>query len=181
MNTASNRNNATVVTTIDYKTLILEQIARAPGIRYREILRLTGLTNGTLEYHLKILERMHKVNVDRHDGRRARYYSIDMSADDAHIIGYIRNNVARNIVSFVLEHDLCTFREIVDYISKAPSTASWHLKRLSEAGIVSIIFGQEYQLYRVVNNNLVKDVLCKYKENSWGEMANRYSEMFGEL
>jgi predicted transcriptional regulator len=181
MNTASSRNNATVITTIDYKTRILEQIARAPGIRYRELLRLTGLTNGTLEYHLKILERLNKVNVDRHDGRRARYYSIDMPADDAHVIGYIRNDVARQIVSFILEHDLCTFREIVEHINKAPSTASWHLKRLSEAGIISTTFGQEYQLYRVLNNNFVKVVLCKYKENSWGEMAKRYCEMFGEL
>jgi predicted transcriptional regulator len=181
MNTASTRDNVAVTTTVDYKTLILEQIAKAPGIRYRELLRLTGLTNGTLEYHLKILERMHKVNVDRHDGRRARYYSIDMSANDAHIIGYVRNNVARQIVSYILEHDLCTFREIVEHISKAPSTASWHLKRLHEAGIVTTIFGQEYQLYRVLNNILVKEVLWKYKENSWSEMAKRYYEMFGEL
>ena len=38
------------------KALILKQIDKSPGIRYRELLRLTGLTNGGLEYHLKILE-----------------------------------------------------------------------------------------------------------------------------
>ena len=39
----------------DIKGIILKYIDRVPGIRYRELLRLTSLTNGGLEYHLKIL------------------------------------------------------------------------------------------------------------------------------
>ena len=69
----------------DSKAAILKQIDKNPGIRYRELLRLTGLTNGELEYHLKILERSHKVKVDRHDGRRTRYYPLNISADESHI------------------------------------------------------------------------------------------------
>ena len=181
MSTISNKVNPHNATTINAKTIILEQIAKTPGIRYKELLRSTGLTNGNLEYHLKILERIHKLKVDRLDGRRARYYPIDISTDEAHIVGYVRNNVARQIVSFILEHDLCTFGEIVGHISKAPSTASWHLKRLSEAAILSVTFGQEYQLYRVINNNLVKQVLCNYEESSVDKMANEYYDMFGQL
>jgi len=30
----------------DSKTIILKQVERNPGIRYRELLRLTSLTNG---------------------------------------------------------------------------------------------------------------------------------------
>ena len=181
MSTISNKVYPHNTTTINAKTIILEQIAKSPGIRYRELLRSTGLTNGRLEYHLKILEKIHKLKVERLDGRRARYYPIDISADEAHLVGYVRNNVARQIVYFILEHDLCTFGEIVEQISKAPSTASWHLKRLSEAGIVSATFGQEYQLYRVINNNLVKQVLCKYEESPVDKMANEYYDMFGQL
>jgi predicted transcriptional regulator len=165
----------------DSKAVILKQIDKNPGIRYRELLRLTGLTNGGLEYHLKILERSHKVKVDRHDGRRTRYYPLNISADESHILGCLRNNVARQIVFFILGHDLCTFAEIVEHIKKAPSTASWHLKRLSEAGIISVGYGTEYQLYSAVNNNLVKKVLCKYEETFRDKIANAYYEMFGDL
>ncbi len=115
------------------KALILKQIDKSPGIRYRELLRLTGLTNGGLEYHL------------------------------------------------ILEHDLCTFGEIVEHIKKAPSTSSWHLKRLSDGGIISITYGQEYQLYSIVNNNLVKAVLYKYEESFRDKITNGYYEAFGEL
>jgi predicted transcriptional regulator len=163
------------------KSLILKQIDKSPGIRYRELLRLTGLTNGGLEYHLKILEKSHKVQVDRHDGRRTRYYPLNISTDESHILGCVRNNVARQIVYFILEHDLCTFREIVENIKKAPSTVSWHLKRISEAGIISIGYGREYQLYSIVNYNLLKEVLYKYDESFRDKIANGYYEMFGEL
>ena len=84
----------------DSKTIILKQIERNPGIRYRELLRLTSLTNGGLQYHLKILERSHKVKVDRHDGRRTRYYPLNISTDESHILGCVRNDVARQIVIF---------------------------------------------------------------------------------
>jgi len=41
---------------IDAKIVIITQIRETPGIRSMELLRLTGLSNGTLEYHLRILE-----------------------------------------------------------------------------------------------------------------------------
>jgi predicted transcriptional regulator len=163
------------------KTLILKQIEKSPGIRYRELLRLTGLTNGGLEYHLKILEKSHQVRVDRHDGRRTRYYSLNISIEESNILGCIRNGVARQIVSFILEHDLCTFSEIVEHTKKAPSTVSWHLKRISQAGIISVSFGQDYQLYGIVNSHIVREILCKYGESFQDKVADAYFEMFGEI
>jgi len=71
------------------KSLILNQIEESPGIRYRELLRLTGLTNGGLEYHLKILEKSQQVRVDRHDGRRTRYYSLNISVEESNILGCV--------------------------------------------------------------------------------------------
>ncbi len=166
---------------VDTKTIILMRINNNPGIRYKELLRLTGLANGTLEYHLKILERLHKVTVERHAGRRARYYPICIPTDESQILGYLRNNVARQIVIFILEHDFCTFNEVVEHIKRAASTASWHLKRLSEAGVISVTYGQEYHLYRVTNSKLVKEVLYKYEESFTDKIANQYYEIFGEV
>jgi predicted transcriptional regulator len=171
----------TEITPVDTKGVILNRIGRNPGIRYRELLRATGLANGTLEYHLKMLEKSNTITVERRDGRRARYFPIGIPADETQILGYIRNDVARQIVYFILEHDLCTFREILEHTKKAPSTASWHLKRLSEAGLIMITYGQEYQLYKVVNRKLVKEVLSKYEETFRDKVANRYYGIFGEL
>ena len=166
---------------IDAKILILAQVAGTPGIRYRELLRLTGLSNGALEYHMRILEKTNKVKVDRSDGNRARYYSIYIPTDESHIIGFIRNNVSRQIVTFVLEHELCTFNEILAHTKKAPSTLSWHLKRLFKAAIISVIYGQEYQLYQVLDSKFVEEILCKYGESFRSQVPNKYYEIFERL
>jgi len=150
---------------VDARIVILKQIGETPGIRYRELVRSTGLSNGTLEYHLRILERTHMVKVDISDGKRGRYYPIDILANESNIIGFIRNNVSRQIVTFILEHELCTFGEILEHIKRAPSTLSWHLKRLSKAAIISITYGKEYQLYQVLNSKFVQEILYKYGEH----------------
>jgi predicted transcriptional regulator len=159
---------------VDARIVILKQIGETPGIRYRELVRSTGLSNGTLEYHLRILERTHKVKVDISDGKRGRYYPIDILANESNIIGFIRNNVSRQIVTFILEHELCTFGEILEHIKKVPSTLSWHLKRLSKAAIISVTYGKEYQLYQVLNSKFVQEILYKYGESFKEQVANGY-------
>ena len=52
---------------VDIKAIILKYIDKFPGIRYRQLLRVIGFTNGRLEYHLKILESTQKVTVFRRD------------------------------------------------------------------------------------------------------------------
>ena len=159
---------------VDARIVILKQIGETPGIRYRELVRSTGLSNGTLEYHLRILERTHKVKVDISDGKRGRYYPIDILANESNVIGFIRNNVSRQIVTFILEHELCTFGEILEHIKKAPSTLSWHLKRLSKAAIISVTYGQEHQLYQVLDSKFVQEILYKYGESFKEQVANGY-------
>jgi predicted transcriptional regulator len=159
---------------VDARIVILKQIGETPGIRYRELVRSTGLSNGTLEYHLRILERTHKVKVDISDGKRGRYYPIDILANESNIIGFIRNNVSRQIVTFILEHELCTFGEILEHIKKAPSTLSWHLKRLSKAAVISVTYGKQYQLYQVLNSKFVQEILYKYGERFKEQVANGY-------
>ena len=44
---------------------LLNYININPGIRYRELLRLSGFGNGVLTYHLFMLERKGKIRVHR--------------------------------------------------------------------------------------------------------------------
>ena len=42
---------------VDKRKLLLKIIDLSPGIRYRELLRITNLNNGTLSHHLSTLEK----------------------------------------------------------------------------------------------------------------------------
>ena len=82
---------------------------------------------------------------------------------------------------FILDHHLCTFDEIVDYTSKAPSTISWHLRRLKDIGIITSKQYDKYHFYRITNREIVSDVLYKYKETFADSIINNYTQMIDEL
>src|SRR5919197_225202 len=126
----------------DVKHTILKCIYENPGIRYREILKLTGISNGVLEYHLKILEGSYKIiNVDRHKSKTTRYYPLYFEpSNESEVLCHIRNDTTvKRIILFILDHSLCTFNQIVQYTKKAPSTISWHLKKLKQSGMIMCI------------------------------------------
>src|ERR671910_1930551 len=165
---------------VDTRVLLMKHIEQTPGIRYRELLRLTGLVNGVLTYHLAALERADVIKVNR-ESRISRYYPVSVSDQESAILKFIRREPIRQILLFVLEHDMCTFNEIVDHTQKAPSTVSSHLRRLREAGVVLIRHGEYHQLYRVVERDLIAEVLSKYTASFTDKVVDNYTEMLEEL
>ena len=66
-------------------------------------------------------------------------------------------------------------------MGKAASTVSWHLKRLKQEGLISVKYGGEYQLYQIMNGELVYDVISKYKKSFVDVVVSNYTEMVEEL
>lgn len=163
----------------DTKEALLQRILQHPGIRYRELMRLTGLANGVLAYHLSSLERSDLVRVDR-KSRMTRYYPLSVSDDESVVLKYVRHEPVRKILLFIFDHELCTFSEIVEYTGRAPSTISLHLKRLKEDGIVIVRYG-EYHLYRLADKELVANVLSKYRPGFVDRLVDSYAETVQEL
>lgn len=159
--------------------LLLRLIEGEPGIRYRELLRKAGLVNGVLTYHLSALEKAGNIRVDRHS-RMSRYYPLSVPENESQVLGLVRHAPVREIISFILDQDMCTFNEIVEHVGKAPSTVSSHLKRLRETGIVSVRHG-EYQLYSLADRELVAEVLSKYRATFTDRVVDNYVEMLDEL
>jgi DNA-binding transcriptional ArsR family regulator len=164
----------------DTRVLLMKHIEETPGIRYRELLRLTGLVNGVLSYHLSALEKANVIKVNR-ESRMTRYYPVNIPDKESSILKFVRHEPIRQILLFILEHDMCTFNEIVDHTGKAPSTVSSHLKRLRGAGIVLVRHGEYHQLYRVAERDLIVEVLSKYIASFTDKVVDNYTEMLEEL
>ncbi len=164
----------------DTRVLLMKHIEQTPGIRYRELLRLTGLVNGVLSYHLSALERANMIKVNR-ESRITRHYPVGVSDKESAILKFVRHGPIRQVLLFILEHDMCTFSEIVDHTGKAPSTISSHLKRLKEGGIVLIRHGEYHQLYHVAERQLIAEVLSKYTASFTDKVIDNYTEMLEEL
>jgi predicted transcriptional regulator len=142
------------------KSKLLKRINKSPGIRYRELLRATGFSNGVMAYHLKKLEKSKRIKVSRSHRRSTRFYPLSIAARELRVIEFIRRKTARQIVRFLLQGDSRTFKDIVQFTKKVRSTVSWHLSRLREGGIISVGVGRN-QTYRLKNRNLVIKVMKK--------------------
>lgn len=158
---------------------ILKAISQYPGIRYKELARKTDFANGVLTYNLNILEQFGYVNRFRHNNI-TRYYPLSIPGSDLKIISHLRVYSEKDIILFLLSHDFCTFNEIVEHLGKAPSTVSWHLKRLCEDGILVVHHGK-YNLYQINDKELVNQILHKYKETFTDRIVHNFSNMVDEL
>lgn len=166
----------------DLRKDIYSYIDENPGIRYRELIRLARTTNGVLSYHLSKLEKSGEIRVERLSNNRVtRYFVVDIPKKDSDIIGCFRSKVIRNIVYFVLKNEFCTFNEIVDHVEKAPSTISWHIKRLKEAGILSTNYGNDHFLYSIADKEIISRILLEYKESFTDRIIENYTDMIDKL
>ena len=167
---------------------LLSSINQNPGIRYRELLRLTNSNNGTLSYHLSRLERTNQIRVTRKKNF-TRYYPSSMSQEVSNIIGFLRVPISRQIISLLVNnYDGCTFDNFASSIMRVPSTIYWHLQRLIDAGIVKKGFthysddtNRSSRLFYLSEREIVKDTLSKYVESPLDKLINDYSDLIDEL
>ena len=117
---------------------IVKYVNEIPGIRYRELLRMTGLSNGVLSYHLRLLDNSGRIRINRVNNRVTRYFSYDVSTHESYVIGLLRQETTRKIILYILEKGACGFHDIMIHTKKVPSTISWHLTRLKAANIVKV-------------------------------------------
>jgi predicted transcriptional regulator len=100
---------------------ILACVNEYPGIRHRELLRSTGLSNGVLSFHLKKLRKSKLLKAKKLGYNVTRYYPIAVKANESNILDHIMHPTRRKIF-FLLERGNCKFKEIVHYIDRARST-----------------------------------------------------------
>ena len=80
---------------------ILEHIHIDPGVRYRQLLRLTGLSNGSLSYTLKRLEKSRLVIVNRSSNTRVTsYYPENIKTLELYILANFRNHTDKRFCNF---------------------------------------------------------------------------------
>ena len=69
----------------------------------------------------------------------------------------------------------------MEYAKKAPSTISWHLKKLKDAGIILVIQGEKHTLYRLTNREQIAEVMDRYQESFLDAVVENYKEIVEEL
>lgn len=117
------------------RELIISIVDQCPGIRFRKLLRLTGLSDGSLSYHVKVLERQGKLKVSR-TNRVTHFCSVKLDDFTCSIASEIAQSTPSQIIALLTNSSSCSLGGIADEIHKARSTVCWHLQRMHRKGLV---------------------------------------------
>jgi predicted transcriptional regulator len=165
------------------RSTILKIINSFPGIRYRDILRITNLNNGTLSHHLAILEKRSIIKIGRTENSNiTRYFPASTTSDETLILNYMKIKTTKSIIMMLNDtNDDVSFSEIVNHINKAPSTTSWNLKRLVDSNVVGRKRGKDVSLYYLLNKELVKKLVSQNNKTLLDRSIDNYISIIDEL
>jgi predicted transcriptional regulator len=182
MNPSSVFNENEAESSRDNRSTILKIINFFPGIRYRDILRITNLNNGTLSHHLSVLEKRSIIKIGRTENSNiTRYFPASTPSAETLILNYLKIKTTKNIILMLTETDGVSFNEIVDHINKAPSTISWNLKRLVDSNIVERKRGKDVSLFFLHNKELVKKLVDQNNKTLLDRSIDNYISIIDEL
>jgi len=121
---------------LDSRREIYRTVRGSPGIHFRGLLRELDYAQGTLQYHLRWLVEEGLVETDD-DGEYTRYYTAEFEPEDRAVMNALRREYSRRIVACIAADGPQTTNGLADRLERAPSTISWHLSRLHDAGVVT--------------------------------------------
>ncbi|MFO8051543.1 MAG: winged helix-turn-helix transcriptional regulator [Thermoplasmatota archaeon] len=115
----------------EIRGLIRGYIIANPGDHYSSIKRNLDLNNGTLAYHLRVLEQNGFVK-SMYDGIYKRYYPSNVN------ISKLKKNVSKQeeIFNIILENPGITMEHIGRMIGVSRQVVNYHVKNLIRAGVV---------------------------------------------
>lgn len=124
-----------------------------PGVHYNQILRKVGVKNGTLSYHLGVLEKTELIQ-SRREGLKYRvFYPTGMNFPKAE--RFRLTNLQILMLDCVKNQPGMTQKEIARVLGKKPQTINYNIKVLDQAGLISVVkHGRKTTCYPVVNSSV---------------------------
>lgn len=117
------------------RELIISIVEQCPGIRYRQLLRQTRLSYGSLSHHTKILVAQGKVKASK-TNRVTHFYPSRLDDFSCSIASEIAGKTSRQIIAVLADQGSHTLGEIATKIHKTRSTVCWYLQRMHRKGLV---------------------------------------------
>jgi DNA-binding MarR family transcriptional regulator len=122
-----------------------------PGVHYNQILRKVGVKNGTLSYHLGVLEKTELIQ-SRREGLKYRvFYPTGMNFPKSE--RFRLTDLQIHIIDAVKGQPGLTQKEIAQLLEKKPQTINYNIKVLDQAGLVNVMkVGRKTTVYPVEVN-----------------------------
>jgi transposase len=129
------------------RRLIYERIVLEPGIHLRGLARKLKLAVASVEHHVRQLEK-HGLTFCLTEGRRRSHFASDhVGQEDARLVHAIGDALRRRLVADLVVNGPSEVHRIAQRQEVAIATASFHLRRLANEGILENIRAGRSSLY----------------------------------
>lgn len=146
----------------DRDSQIQQIIEQNPGIRFREIMRSSGLKNGVLSHYLGKLEKNGIIKSIR-GPRQVRFYPPQITYAESKVIKALRKQTPRDLLLALVKEDGLKFSQLVKEVKKSPSTVSLYLSQIVEDDLVEIRFVELKKRYHIKARDLMDKLIEDYK------------------
>jgi predicted transcriptional regulator len=147
------------------------------GSHFREIERRSKIATGTAKHHLDYLKKQGLIKMEK-TGNNSRYFPRGFNADNENIMGYLRQKSMRKIILEVFTNPGCIHEDIVKKVNLAPSTVSWHLKKLIDSNIIkSTKVGRKTQFKILIDKKIILNLLITYRESFFDKIVDNIIDM----
>lgn len=162
------------------RKVIFNYISLHPGTYLREMETTLSLSVGDLQYHLQQLEKAELIS-SQDDGRRKHYFVRDVSVPDREILSIIQLRTPRRIIVFLLLHPGASFKEVLAEFRFTKGALSFHLKKLTQAGIITSVRREKELCYRVKDDLRISQVLVTYHSGFLDEAVEGFVNLWTKL
>jgi len=138
-------------------------VQRNPGVHFREMLRAMDLPIGQLEFHLNEMVKRELLTKEQTAGNSRFYVRDRFGKEEKQAMGFLRKEVSRDIILFLLENPGATPTKILQTFSFTGPNLSYHLKRMERAGMLRTELKGRERNYYVSDPAMVKDLLVMYR------------------
>lgn len=166
------------ILTLDTRKKIYDLVTTFAGLHFREIERNSGLSTGVVRYHLHYLSK-HGLIKEEKENNHLRYFPRFFTSENKKLLSLLRQKSVRNMLICMMLHNPCYHGQLVNFIRLSPSTVSWHLKRLEEEKVISIIKKRGKTSYNLmINKDEIMKLLITYQQTFFDTLVDNVVEMW---
>lgn len=146
------------------RSVMFEHICNNPGITFSALARECTIGKGIQQYHLKMLQREHKIISANRNGYTGYFensgkYEVFRQT----VIMQLRSTTVQQIYEILILHPNASRKEVTGYLGISGSAVTWQMDRLCADGTVSATKSGKYVHYLI--NPKAKEILRDYLPN----------------
>jgi len=174
---------------LDTRRAIYELVSSQPGLHLREIQRRLGMHINLVEYHLGHLIRSELV-VEVKDAGYSRYFPTSppgegagtdrLTSQEKRVLALLRQPMPLRIIVFLLATGHAQHRELCAHLGCAPSTLTYHMRRIVAQQVASQVTAGEGKGYSLVDRRGVARLLMLYRPEPF-DQVDAFTELWLDL